>query len=88
MAIDAIVKDVQMHSNGTATLILVPRPDGPPNSISSLIIVNPPKENFDAIIGTEIWSDPKYLWVGDKKIAERLGFIRARLLPRKGRHAK
>ncbi len=75
MAIDAEIVDVIANRNGTATLRLTGAP-------RELVVTNPPKENFDAVVGTKITGDANWLYVGSIAWARRLDNVRVRLLPK------
>lgn len=85
MAIDAVIERVDRNPDGTATLHLGPRQtqhgDSCPGQ-SRMTILNPPPGRLDGLIGTEVWGSSESLMIGDTKWAERVGYTRAKLIPK------
>lgn len=86
MSIDAVITKIEFRitENGnTATLYLKDRPKrGNENSNgiagqAALEILNPPSPNaLKKYNGREIWGNSSYIYCGEDKIAERVGYTR------------
>lgn len=83
MSIDARVTEVIRNHDGTATMKLGDRDSRHSCGQSSMTIVNPPAGDLSGIVGTEIWGGGQSLMVGDKKFANRIGYTRCELVPKK-----
>jgi hypothetical protein len=73
MAIDAVVTEVTYNLDGTAVMKLGPRVADQLPGQDSLLVLNPPR-HFDAIVGTRVWGNSKFLMVRDKKLGRRIGY--------------
>jgi hypothetical protein len=85
MAISAVVNGITVLPDKTVRLSLGPINDGSPSKSpgqESLIVVNPPSppELLRCLIDTIVWGGSDELLVGEKVIAERIGYTRIRLL--------
>lgn len=88
MAIDATITGVEMHANGTATILLTPAEGTSlPKGQSTLIVVNPPAKDFDVVVGCHIEARSAYgaVFMNGIKWASREGFLRLSLVPRSER---
>jgi hypothetical protein len=80
MSIDAVVVDVKKKKNGTVDLILEPHDSRrAPAGQSKLTVVNP-KGDLSGMIGVHIWGGDSSIMVKDKKIADRIGYTKIRLV--------
>lgn len=85
MAISAVVQGITVLPDNTVRLILGATEDGKPGDSpgqDSLIVVNPPTppDLLRCLIDTIVWGGSDELLVGEKVIAERIGYTRIRLL--------
>jgi hypothetical protein len=82
VSIDAIVHAVEYPGDGTAVLRL--RDPSPTRCCgqSSLTVVNPPPGSLlDAAIGEHLWGNDRAIMIKNRQWAERIGYVRIRLLP-------
>lgn len=78
MSINAVIDRIETLPSGHVRLWLEPfQGDGPGQS--SLTVLNPPAKHFDAVVGTHIWGDYDWIYVGKTKWAKRLGHARIAL---------
>jgi hypothetical protein len=85
MAISAVVNGITVLPDNTVRLTLGEIDDASPSDSpgqESLIVINPPSppELLRCLIDLIVWGGSDELLVGDKVIAERIGYTRIRLL--------
>ena len=85
MSIDAVIEAVERNDDGTADIVLGSRKtrDGDSCSGQSRMTVENPPPGFEACVGTKVWGGGETLMVGDTKWADRIGYTRLKLVPRR-----
>ena len=80
MSIDARINDVRYLPDGTAELVLAAADERRAPAGQPSIIIENPKPGMDALVGYNIWGGAGEIMLGDKMLAKRVGYTRARLV--------
>jgi hypothetical protein len=81
VSIDARVKTVIIHENGGGELRLIDRPPSRPGDTGgiagqSVLVFQSAPEEVTGLNGLDVWGSSERLMLGDKEIAQRIGYTR------------
>ncbi len=87
MSIDARVETVMINDDGSGSLELIDRPrtpwgNSPGIAGQSRLTFDSSPEEITALNGRDVWGGAGHLMLGQRKIADRIGYARIRFVDR------